>query len=72
MKNKALITLIGFLLFITGTLALCLSLVGLRLGFLQFIDLPGPMFGFIARLVMIFGGVVLIVLARTDWRQQEE
>lgn len=72
MKNKALITLIGFLLFITGTLALCLSLVGLKLSFLQFIDQPGPTFGFVVRLIMIFGGVVLIVLSRTDWRQQEE
>lgn len=69
--NKAIFTSIGFLLFMVGFCALCLSLVGIKLSYLTWIDIPGPLFGFVVRLIMIIGGVVIVVLAQTDWKQEE-
>lgn len=69
--SKAIYTTIGFLLFIIGLLALVLSLVGVQLSFLTWIDQPGRLFGFIMRILMLLGGVVIVFLTRTDWREEE-
>ena len=69
--SKAIYSLLGFLLIIIGFLALMLSLVGIQLSFLTWIDAPGRLFGFVVRLIMILGGVVLIVLTRTNWKEEE-
>jgi len=69
--SRAIYTTIGFLLFTIGLMALVLSLVGVQLSFLTWIDQPGRLFGFVVRLLMILGGVVIVVLARTDWREEE-
>lgn len=69
---KGLFTLIGFLIFLIGMSALVLSLVGVKLSFLTFIDQPSPMIGFLIRLVMVFGGIIIIVLAQTDWQKERQ
>ena len=70
--SKTASTFIGFLLFIIGGLALVLSLIGVQLSYLTWIDKPSPIIGFVIRLLMILGGIVIVVLARTDWREDEE
>ena len=70
--SKAKKSLIGFLLFIIGGLALVLSLIGVQLSYLTWIDSPSPLLGFVIRLLMILGGIVIVVLARTDWKEDEE
>ncbi|MBK7871356.1 MAG: hypothetical protein IPJ74_12115 [Saprospiraceae bacterium] len=70
-KNRGLVTLVGFLLAGTGFLALVLSLVGLQLSFLTWIDAPGRLFGFVARLAMILVGIVIIFLAQTNFKGEE-
>lgn len=65
--KKTIFTTIGFLLFILGTLALVLSFIGAQISFLTWIDAPGQLFGFVTRLVMVFVGVIMIVLARSDF-----
>ncbi len=70
--SKTTSTFIGFLLFIIGGLALVLSLIGVQLSYLTWIDKPSPLIGFVIRLLMILGGIVMVVLARTDWREDEE
>ncbi|MDX1939252.1 MAG: hypothetical protein SFU99_01795 [Saprospiraceae bacterium] len=70
-KNRGLITLVGFLLAGMGFLALVLSLVGLQLSFLTWLDAPGRLFGFVARLVMIIVGIVIIFLAQTNFKGEE-
>lgn len=67
MKNKGLITAIGFILFLYGMLALVLSLVGLKLSFLLLLDQPGPVFGFTAKVLMVIIGLILVYIARTDF-----
>jgi len=71
-KNRGLLTLVGFLIAGIGFVALILSLVGLQLSFLTWIDAPGRLFGFIMRLVFIIIGMVLIVLAQTDFKGEAE
>lgn len=70
-KNRGWITLVGFLLAGIGFLSLILSLVGLNLAFLTWIDAPSPLFGFITRLVMIVIGIVLIYLSQTDFEGEQ-
>ena len=70
--SKLTATIIGFLLFIIGFLALVLSLIGVQLSYLTWIDAPGRLVGFLIRLAMILAGIVLVVLARTNWREDEE
>lgn len=71
LMSRAIYTTIGFLFFTIGLMALVLSLVGVQLSFLTWIDKPGRLFGFIIRILMILAGVVIVVLARTDWREEE-
>ncbi len=66
---KSLWIILGFLLAGTGFMALILSLVGIQLSFLTFIDIPGPLFGFVTRLVMIVAGFVIIYMNLTRWRE---
>lgn len=70
--KKTLWVVLGFLLFIIGFTALVLSLVGVKLSYLTWIDAPGSLFGFIMRILMIIGGVVIVYLSVTDWRNQED
>ncbi len=70
--NKVTFTSIGFALFILGMLSIVLSLIGVKFSFLAFIDKPGALFGFLIRLLMVFGGVIIIALAQTNWSQEGE
>ena len=70
--SKTTTTIIGFLLFIVGGLALVLSLIGVQLSYLTWIDEPSKLLGFVIRLLMILAGIVMVVLARTNWREDEE
>ena len=70
-KNKGLVTLVGFLLAGLGFLALVLSLIGVQFAFLTWIDKPGKLFGFVFRIIMITVGIVMIYLAQTDFEKEE-
>ena len=70
-KYKGIITLAGFLLAGLGFLALVLSVVGVKLSFLTWIDAPGPLFGFVSRLVMIITGIIIVYLAQTDFSGEQ-
>lgn len=67
MKYKGLFTLIGFLLFLYGMLALVLTLIGAQLTFLTWLDSFGAGIGFVAKVVMVIVGLVLVYIARSDF-----
>ncbi|MDX1408149.1 MAG: hypothetical protein R3330_08450 [Saprospiraceae bacterium] len=69
MYRATFFLILGFLLFLFGFLALILTLVGLQLTFLTFIDEPGKTFGFAVRLLMIFGGVTMMYLSRSKFEK---
>lgn len=65
--NKTLVVGIGFLLFFFGMVAIVLSIVGVQLTFLTFIDAPGRLFGFVMRILMVVIGIVMVFLAKSDF-----
>ena len=66
---KGKLTLLGFLLFILGFASICLMVVGVQLSFLTWLDYFGKLAGFLMRLVMIIGGMMLVVADNTDWKK---
>ncbi len=70
--KKNIFTIIGFLLFLFGLSALVLSLVGVKFSFLLFIDKGGAGLGFIIRLLMIFGGIIITWVSKTNWAAENE
>jgi len=67
-RKRGLLSLLGFLLVVIGFLALVYSLVGLKIAFLVWLDLPGPLFGFVMKLVMVILGFVLVYIDQTDFK----
>ena len=67
MNKRTFWTITGFLLFFFGFLSMILYLFagGIRLTFLSFIDSFGPVAGFVIRIIMIFGGMVIFYVGRT-------
>ncbi|MCR9102831.1 MAG: hypothetical protein NXI25_22960 [bacterium] len=70
-KNKAIYTLVGFIIAGLGFSSIILSLVGAKLSFLVWIDEFGALPGFVFKLLMIISGIVMIYLARTDFSGEE-
>lgn len=72
MKNKSLWILIGLLLVILGFTAIILQMIGTQWVFLSYLEIPGRLFAFLAKIIMVIAGFIIIVLARTDWEQERE
>jgi len=64
MKSPSL-SVIGFIIFALGILSVILSLVGLKFTFLSFIYNHGVL-SVIIQIVMIFGGLAMLYVARTS------
>ncbi len=67
MKNKGRWIVFGLLLVIVGLTAMILQLVGAQWAFLQFLELPGRLFAFVAKVIMVMAGFIIIALANTNW-----
>ncbi len=64
--NKNIITVIGFILFLSGMYALSLSLVGAKFTPLLFLEKLGGTASFFIKILMVLVGVLLIFLSRTN------
>lgn len=64
MKSPSL-SVMGFIVFALGILSVILSLVGLKFTFLSFIYNHGVL-SVIIQIVMIFGGLAMLYVARTS------
>lgn len=64
MKSPSL-SVMGFIIFTLGILSVILSLVGLKFTFLSFIYNHGVL-SVIIQIVMIFGGLAMLYVARTS------
>ena len=67
MSYKTMITTVGFLLAGLGFLSLILSMIGIQLSFLVWIDGAGKALGFVVKVLMIVFGVIMIYLTRSDF-----
>lgn len=70
MNKRVLLTVAGFALAGAGLYALIVSLVGLNVTYLNWLAPQGRFVVFMAQLVMIMVGAVLIVLGATDWDKE--
>ncbi len=66
MTKRTRLTLLGFCLFMLGATELVLNIVGLKYGFFAWLDVLGGVGALLVKLSLIFGGIVLTVLANTD------
>ena len=64
--NKSILSIIGFLLFILGTIAIVLSLVGLNLSVLAPLEDLGAGIAFLIKILMIVIGLILVYVVRTS------
>ena len=63
--NRVTFTVIGYILILLGFLSLILSMIGLGLTPLKFIDnILGPLGSFIAKLLMIVVGMIMFYMSR--------
>ena len=66
-KYKNLLTILGFLLVITGFLSMIVSVVGLKFSFLLFLESWGSLVGFVLKLFIIMTGFILTYLGQTNF-----
>ena len=70
MKNKGLWNLLGFSLFIIGATACVMQAIGVQWAFLSFLEMAGRGVGFVAKLLIFLSGILIVVLANTDWERE--
>lgn len=70
-KNKGLFSLIGFVLFLLGFTSLILSMVGIKISLLLWLDYFTPPIRLLIRLTMAIGGIVLVFFARNGEYQHD-
>jgi hypothetical protein len=70
-KNKTLLTIIGFFMFVFGFSTLVLMLVGMNLSFLTWIDIGGKLLGFVIRLLLIMAGFIFFYIAQSDFKGED-
>jgi hypothetical protein len=71
MKKTSWIIL-GFLFFIIGFTSLVLSMIGLQLSYLAWMDQMGGLPSFLVKILMVVAGIVIVYLSYSDWRSEEE
>ena len=69
--NKGIFSLFGFLLAGLGFLSIVLSLVGVQFAFLTWLDSFGRLFGFVAKLIMIIAGILILYIAQSDFKGEK-
>jgi hypothetical protein len=71
-KRKGLWIVVGLLLLLLGFSAMILQLVGVNWAFLALLERGGLLWALVLKIVMVLAGVVLVVLAKTDWEREFE
>ncbi|MFT6333603.1 MAG: hypothetical protein ACI86M_000331 [Saprospiraceae bacterium] len=62
--KKGYATIIGYLLFLMGILSIILSMVGLQLTFLSWIQSFGTGVSIIIKIVMLFSGLIIMYISK--------
>lgn len=70
--KKGLYSLLGFVFFVLGFLALVLQMVGVQIAFLTWLDAWGGGIGLLLRVLMIVAGLVIVIITRSGEQQHEE
>ncbi|MBL7825350.1 MAG: hypothetical protein JNJ57_01890 [Saprospiraceae bacterium] len=70
MKHSGLWLLLGYALLTFGVTSMVMQLVGVHWAFLGWLEMGGRLVAFVAKILMIIGGILTIVFARTDWERE--
>lgn len=70
-KNKTFLTIIGFLLLIIGFLAIFLSFVSIDFAFLYWLRSFGGLGAFMAKIIMVLAGFILVYFGQVDLDKEE-
>jgi len=70
--DRPIITVIGYVLVLFGFLSLMLSMIGLRLSFLEFLEFGGPLVALVLRLSIVVIGFILMYVSKTIAQDREE
>lgn len=65
MRQKGWLTVIGFVMFLFGFLSIVLSMVGVQLQFMVWLDHFGRGWGFLARLILLMAGLLIVISDRS-------
>ena len=71
LDKRTWLLIAGFFTFSIGFLSLILQLIGLDFQFLNWLNFAGALTGFILRIFMILGGIIMAAWSRTDWEQED-
>jgi hypothetical protein len=71
LKHATTITVIGFILLITGVMTLVLNIVGVDFILFEWIYRWNVAVSFLFRFLLILAGFVMIYVGQTDWDREE-
>ena len=70
--QKSILSLVGFILFLLGFLAICLNLIGGQFTFMKWMkDSLGAQTSMIIQFLMIVFGLILVILAQTNFGREK-
>jgi len=72
MKHKGILTLLGFALFFTGTLAVVMSMIGVRFSIFSSLADYSSMVAFVVYLFLMVAGLLMVIIPNTNLRNDEE
>lgn len=70
-KNRGYYLLLGYTLLVLGVSAVVMQMVGVQWAFLQFLEWGGHLISFIAKILMVIAGFLIIVFASTNWEYEK-
>ncbi len=71
LKHATTITVIGFILLITGVMTLVLNIVGVDFILFEWIYRYNVALSFLFRFLLILIGFIMIYVGQTDWKREE-
>lgn len=72
MKNRGLLTLIGFTLFFTGMIAIVLSMIGVRFSLFSALSDYSGNLAFVFYLILVVFGLLMVIIPNSDLKNDEE
>ncbi len=70
--NKNILTAIGFVLFMTGAVAILISLVGLQLAPIVWMDNLGRGIGLFLKVIMLVSGAIFAFFSKIDLSKTDD
>ena len=70
-RNKTLLTVVGFLFVIIGFMAIFLNFVGVDFAFLTWLRAFGGLGAFMAKVLMVLAGFVMVYFGQVDLDREE-